>query len=126
MTRAKLISSAVLVVAVLTLSSCSSNKSAQEEVNEQVSKVYALTADERSLADANAKKYFEQQWPTNNGESKPGKFIACRPTDSNKNGLVSCDGYIVNVKGELSNKRVYAGYRKDLVGVSDEDTVVAR
>ena len=115
-----------LVVPALALGACGQQKTAEEQVKEQVATSYALTADERSLASANAKKYFEQSWPVNIGEPKNGKLINCRPTDSNKNGLVSCNGYAVNLKGELFEKTVYAGYTPSVVGVSDQDTVNAK
>ena len=115
----------IVALMALPLGACGgSNKSAEEQVKDQTSKLYKLTDEERSLATANAKKYFEQTWPVNGGKTVQGKLINCRPTDSNKNGLVSCTGYIADVNtGNLVEKTVYAGYRPDLVGVSDQDTV---
>ncbi len=119
-----LLSLASAPVLVLGLVACGdSSKTAKEMVDSQLATVYPLTAEERSLAIANAKRYYEQEWPTNNGTKLKGTFINCRPSDSNTNGLVSCTGYIVNTNGQLLEKTVYSGYRPDLVGVSDVDTV---
>ena len=46
-----------------------------------------------------------------------------RPSDSNNNGMVSAIGTIPRVNGGYEETKVYCGYRKDLVGCSDEDTV---
>ena len=113
-----------IALSLLALGACGKAPTAQEEVEKSMTKIYALTDEERSLAKANAKSFFEQNWKTNTGDDKKGQLINCRPTDSNKNGLVSCTGYKVNLKGELQEITVYAGYRPGLVGVSDQDTVV--
>jgi len=115
----------IIALSLLSVSilSCGKPPTATEQIQKNLSNVYPLTDEERALADANAKKYFEQVWPVNQGEPKQGKKLNCRPTDSNKNGLISCTGYVVNLKGEYVEKTVYAGYRPDVVGVSDQDTV---
>lgn len=106
------------------LAACGPEKSAKEQVDHQVSKVYALNDEERDLAIFNAKNYFEQAWPLNEeGKSRKGKLIECRPTDSNRNGLVTCSGYVVTPENVLTMQVRYAGYRKDIVGTSDVDMV---
>lgn len=114
----------LLGLTLLTITSVGcTQKTAKESVDDQLQNVYPLNEKERALADANAKKYFEKPWPVQDAEPKQGTFINCRPSDSNKNGLVSCNGYVVNTRGQLVEKTVYAGYRPELVGVSNEDTV---
>ena len=100
--------------------------SAETQVKSQLAKVHPLSDKERALADAGAKKYFNHPWPTNDPAKKTvdGSFIACRPSDSNYNGFVSCTGYKPSVEtGALSEITMYCGYREDLVGCSDQDTV---
>ena len=107
------------------LTSCG-EQSAETQVKSQLTKVHPLTDKERVLADGGAKKCFNHPWPTNDPAKKTvdGNFIACRPSDSNFNGLVSCTGYKPNVDtGALSEVTMYCGYREDLVGCSDQDTV---
>lgn len=110
-----------LVVSAV-LSACGDgNVTAEQKVSQQVNKVHALTDSERPLADANAKKFFEQPWAPAGGKS--GQFIACRPSDSNYNGLVTCTGFIPQPQGGFAEVKRYCGYRPELVGCSDEDTV---
>lgn len=112
-----------IAVAILTLSACQ-EKSTEQKVKEQLSSQHALTDQERNLAIANAKEYFDRDWPTNAGKSLRGTFIACRPSDSNANGLVTCTGYVGSLdEGKLIEKSRYCGYRPELVGCSDKDTV---
>lgn len=104
-----------------TLAACGPAATPADKVKDQLSKVHALTDDERALANANAKKFFEQPWLPAGG--KQGQFIACRPSDSNYNGLVTCTGYIPQAGGSMPEIKRYCGYQPELVGCSDEDTV---
>jgi hypothetical protein len=110
----------LLTLATLALCACS-EKSAEDKVKDQASKVHALNEDERALANANAKAFFEKPWAPAGG--KQGQFIGCRPSDSNFNGLVTCSGFIPQPDGTMPEIKRYCGYRPDLVGCSDEDTV---
>ena len=115
----------VLVVGML-VSACGS-KSAEDKIIQQVTQnVHALTADERPLAQANAKAFFEKEFPvqTQGGSlgKERGSFLECRPSDSNFNGLVTCKGLIPQLAGGFKEVTRYCGYRKELVGCSDEDT----
>lgn len=116
-----IISCVVTVFLAFILAACGS-KSTEEKIKEQVNeKMHALTDTERPLADANAKKFFEHPWIT--AEGQIGQFISCRPSDSNANGLVTCTGFIPQAKGGFAEVKRYCGYRPELVGCSDEDTV---
>jgi hypothetical protein len=96
-------------------------KSAEQKVAEQTEKTHALTADERNLASINAKQFFEKEWLPAGG--KRGQLISCRPSDSNFNGLVTCTGFVPQASGAFTEVKRYCGYRPELVGCSDEDTV---
>ena len=100
---------------------CGEKQTQEQKVQAQLSSVHALTDVERPLADANAKKFFEQTWAPAGGQR--GQFIACRPSDSNANGLVTCTGFIPQPGGGFQEVKRYCGYRPELVGCSDEDTV---
>lgn len=110
----------ILVGLVMALVACS-DKSADQKVADQVSKVYPLNADERNMASINAKQFFEKEWLPAGG--KRGQVINCRPTDSNYNGLVSCTGFIPQQDGLFAEVKRYCGYKPEVVGCSDEDTV---
>lgn len=113
----------MIILAVFTLAACEET-STEQKVQQQLSNVHALTDQERNLANANAKEYFEREWPTNAGKTLRGTFIACRPSDSNANGLVTCTGYVGSLdEGKLVERTRYCGYRPELVGCSDKDTV---
>lgn len=115
----------LIALAALTLAACAKEETAEQKIQAQVKdKMYALNADERLMAQANAKNYFEKAWPGPGGAPKVGMFTSCRPSDSNFNGLVSCFGFLPNQQTDVmvETKR-YCGYRPDLVGCSDEDTV---
>lgn len=103
------------------------SRTAEQKIEAQIKEnIHALTADERPLAQANAKAYFEKEFPVekDGGLTKErGSFLECRPSDSNFNGLVTCKGLVPNVKGGFKEVTRYCGYRPDLVGCSDEDTV---
>lgn len=109
------------VMATGALTACGEKQTAEDKTNAQVSKVHALTDEERALAIGNAKSFFERPWAPAGG--KNGQFIACRPSDSNFNGLVTCTGFIPQPDGTMPEVKRYCGYRADLVGCSDEDTV---
>lgn len=117
--KRSIISLGFLALAVV-LTACNSG-TPEQQIKRQESLVKVLTPEENALAAANAKAYFEQMWPTNEGKDKKGKFINCRPTDSNANGLVSCSGYVVDTDGVLQTATVYGRYFGQ--GVSDQDTV---
>jgi hypothetical protein len=110
----------LVVLAVFAIAACS-QKSADQKVADQVSKVYPLNADERNMASINAKQFFEKEWLPAGG--KRGQVISCRPTDSNYNGLVSCTGFIPQQNGSFAEVKRYCGYKPEVVGCSDEDTV---
>lgn len=110
---------------VMVMAGCTTN-TPQQEAQEQLSRVYALNDAERNLAIANAKAFFNKPWPTNmEGKSSVnGSFINCRPSDSNSNNYVSCSGYKPNVNSAaLEEVTMYCGYKPELVGCSDQDTV---
>jgi hypothetical protein len=96
-------------------------KTAEEKVAQQLSSVHPLTADERNLASINGKQFYEKEWLPAGG--KRGQLISCRPSDSNANGLVTCTGFIPQAAGNFTEVTRYCGYRPELVGCSNEDTV---
>lgn len=111
----------VILAAMCVLAVGCGSKSATDKVNETTSKVYALNADERSLAAINGKSYFEREWVQAGGSR--GQFVNCRPSDSNFNGMVSCFGMMPQPNGTYKEMKMYCGYKPELVGCSDEDTV---
>lgn len=103
------------------LAGCS-KPSTEEQINQQITEnVHALTAEERQAAQINGKSYFEKEWIT--ADNQRGQLNNCRPSDSNKNGMVSCFGFVPKQGGGYAEKKVFCGYRPELVGCSDEDTV---
>lgn len=118
---------AAFMVGVAGLAACGS-KTAEEKIAQQITQnVHALTSDERPLAQTNAKAFFEKEFPvqTKDGSltKERGSFLECRPSDSNFNGLVTCKGLVPQLAGGFKEVTRYCGYRKELVGCSDEDTV---
>lgn len=114
-----------VVVIVVGLSAC--GESAKDKINRQIKeRVHSLTADERPLAQANAKAFFEKEFPVQRVDGtltkERGQFLECRPSDSNFNGLVTCKGLIPLISGGFKEATRYCGYRPELVGCSDEDT----
>lgn len=96
-------------------------KSAEDKVKDQMALIHPLTAEERNLADANAKNYFQKEWlPAGN---KRGQLINCKPSDSNNNGLVTCNGYVPTPAGTFTETVMFCGYRPELTGCSNTDTV---
>lgn len=116
---------AVLAIAAAgSLVGCNEPATAEQKVQQQITeKVHALTADERLLAAANAKQFFEKEWPISQSERARGFFLDCRPSDSNFNGLVTCFGKVPNMGGGFTDAKRYCGYRPELSGCSDEDMV---
>lgn len=108
---------------------CSDQKTTEEQIQINITKnVHALTADERPLAEANAKAFFNKAWPvpqagTTNLDMVNGVWTECRPTDSNKNGMVTCRGLVPQLNGAFKEVTRYCGYRKELLGCSDQDAV---
>lgn len=131
-------SRSLLVVAIVMsigLAACGEKKTAQDKVTEHLTKsgsIHALTADERQLAETNAKQFFNRSFP--NGKDAAGElttakgmWLDCRPSDSNSNGLVTCHGILPKLSGGFDDKATrYCGYRPELVGCSDEDTVSSK
>lgn len=115
-----LILSTLFVAVVATLAACGQATST-EKVADQTSKVYPLNADERNMVAINGKQYFEKEWLPAGG--KRGQLINCKPSDSNFNGLVSCNGFVPQPNGTFSEQKMYCGYKAELVGCSNEDTV---
>lgn len=117
-----------VVLGALVLAGCS-DKTPEQKINQQVSeKIHSLTADERILAETNAKQFFNREFPQVQPDGKMGSargmFLDCRPSDSNYNGLVTCHGVLPTVQGGYNDKAVrHCGYTPKLVGCSDEDTV---
>lgn len=103
------------------LVACGEPQTNEQKVAEQTSKIYALNADERNMASINGKQFFEKEWLPADG--KRGQLISCRPSDSNFNGLVSCVGFVPQPSGNFEEIKRYCGYKPELVGCSDEDTV---
>jgi hypothetical protein len=119
---------ALVVIIVMALSIGCTKQTSQEKVKEVSKKVYILTPDEISLAEVNAKQFFEKEWPTLDGTGsatkKRGVLVNVRPTDSNYNGLVTSIGKIPKDTGGYDTITMYCGYQKDgIQGCSDQDTV---
>lgn len=109
------------------LSACG-EKTTEQKIQQQITeKVHALTADERLAAQTNAKQFFEKEYPQRRADGSIGRergfFNECRPSDSNANGLVTCFGKVPTIGGGYEDVKRYCGYRPELVGCSDEDTV---
>lgn len=119
----------VLIASLLVLFAGCGQKSPEARVKEQTeSKVHALTAEERQLAETNAKQFFNRDYPQKQADGSVlavrGMFLDCRPSDSNYNGLVTCHGVLPTIGGGYNDKATrYCGYTPKLVGCSDEDTV---
>lgn len=116
----------LIISSVFALTACGS-KTAEEKITEQVQdSVHALTSEERPLAEINAKAYYDKEFPVQKGDDLVnirGRFLECRPSDSNFNGMVTCKGLVPQTRGGFAEVTRYCGYRKELVGCSDVDTV---
>jgi len=108
-------------ILVLMFVGCSNEKSSSDKVAEQTSKVYALNAEERGLAASNAKSFFNIEFI--NANNSKGQFLNCNPSDSNYNGLVTCNGMIPQPNGTYKETVMYCGYKPELVGCSKTDTI---
>lgn len=116
-----------LFIASFILAACD-QKTTEQKIQQQITeKVHALTADERLAAQTNAKQFFEKEFPQRRADGTLGRergfFNECRPSDSNANGLVTCFGKVPTLAGGFEDVKRYCGYRPELVGCSDEDTV---
>jgi uncharacterized lipoprotein YehR (DUF1307 family) len=110
-----------IVMSFMLMACGQETKTAEDKVKEQTNKVYSLNADERNLAKINSSSYFDREWIQAN--NKRGQHVSCRPSDSNFNGLVSCTGMMPQPNGTYAEEKMYCGYKPELVGCSDEDTV---
>ena len=100
-----LLSAAVMMLGLFSMSGCSKSDPTGP---------YTLTAEEAMRAKASAENYFRQQiWPVKGEEGrdemKSGIFVNCRPTDSNSNGRVSCQGKTPQYKGGWLDTTMYCG-----------------
>lgn len=122
----KLMTTLLILVATAALAACGKQTSEQKITRQIEDNVHALTPDERTLAQTNAKAYYEKEFPVErNGklDRERGAFLECRPSDSNFNGLVTCKGMVPQPAGGFKEVTRYCGYMPKLVGCSDEDTV---
>lgn len=94
-----------------------------DKVKAKADQKYQLTAEEALKAENSAKTFFSKTFPAGGTETKQGMFQECRPSDSNFNGLVTCMGYVPNIKsGQMELITRYCNYRADMVlGCSNED-----
>jgi hypothetical protein len=91
--------------------------------------VYNLDVDEAKRAQVNAAAYFNGEHPAGvdaagNLTKKQGSFTACRPQDSNANGMVTCTGMVPDLKGGFIQQTRYCGYRSGnnaVLSCSDKD-----
>jgi hypothetical protein len=127
MTNFTRIISIAILASALFIQGCSQQTN-EQRIQEQITqKVHALGADERLQAQTNAKQFFEKEWPQKKQDGSIGRergfWNECRPSDSNANGLVTCFGKVPTLGGGFEDVKRYCGYRPELVGCSDEDTV---
>jgi hypothetical protein len=127
MTNFTRIISISILASALFIQGCSQQTN-EQRIQEQITqKVHALGADERLQAQTNAKQFFEKEWPQKKQDGSIGRergfWNECRPSDSNANGLVTCFGKVPTLGGGFEDVKRYCGYRPELVGCSDEDTV---
>lgn len=122
MKRSSMLVAVLLASGCFSMVGCSEPKTAAEKVTAAVSDgTYPLNADERLMAEANAKSFFNKEYPIYEGSPR-GMFVECKPSDSNSNGTVTCSGKVPEANGTYKDTTRYCGYRKDLVGCSPEDT----
>lgn len=121
---------ALALAAATTMVGCGKQSIEQQVTTNITDGVHALTAEERQLAETNAKQFFNRSFPNGKDDktgeltTAKGMWLDCRPSDSNANGLVTCHGIMPKMNGGFDDKATrYCGYRKELVGCSDEDTV---
>lgn len=107
----------------LAFTGCADKKSATEQVAANVeSAAYVLTPEDRARAEANAKSHFNKEWAI--ADNQRGQFNLCKPTDSNKNGMVSCYGYVPKPGGTFKEDMMYCGYDGKIGGCSPDDLKV--
>jgi hypothetical protein len=115
----------VLLLAAALLAGCKATQ--EEKIKQQMTEAqHALTADERILAETNAKQFFDREFAVAKGEALTkvrGAWLECRPADSNSNGLVTCRGKVPKDGGGFEDVTRYCGYTPTLVGCSDVDMV---
>ena len=111
----------VMSLAASVLIGCSDEKTADQKKAEQTSKMYNLAAEERNIAEANAKSYWNREWIE--AQNQRGQFVSCRPQDSNFNGLVTCTGMRPQPNGTYKETTMYCGYTKEIIGCTNEDKV---
>ena len=107
----------LLVLSVLALTACGNDGP------------HNLSVDEARRAQTYAEAFFNADHPGGvdaKGDlvKKKGSFQACRPQDSNANGLVTCTGLLPNVNGGFVTTTRYCGYEsgsKAVLGCSDKD-----
>lgn len=108
---------------VFTTAGCGDKKSATEQVAANVeSAAYVLTPEDLARAEANAKNFYNKEWVVAGGQR--GQFNLCKPTDSNKNGMVTCYGYEPKGDGTFKQSTMYCGYDGKIGGCSPEDLKV--
>lgn len=123
--------SSLIATTILVLLSACSKQTVEDKVKDNItSGVHALGAEERQLAETNAKQFYNRSFPNGKDDktgeltTAKGMFLDCRPSDSNANGMVTCHGIMPKMNGGFDDKSTrYCGYRPELVGCSDEDTV---
>jgi hypothetical protein len=105
-------------LAILVLAACS-----------KADDVHNLSVDEGRRAKTYAEAFFNEEHPAGmddkgNLTKKKGSFQACRPQDSNSNGLVTCTGMLPNLQGGFVQVTRYCGYESGnsaVLGCSDKD-----
>ena len=88
-----------------------------------------LSVDEARRAQTYAEAFFNGEHAagvdaTGNIVKRKGSFQACRPQDSNSNGLVTCTGMVPMINGQFKQDTRYCGYEsgaKAVLGCSDKD-----
>ena len=116
-----------VLAAVVLMTGCG-KETTEERIQKQITEsVHSLSADERNLAQTNAKQFYEKPWPARNPDGSIGMangyWSECRPSDSNANGMVTCFGKVPQIAGGFADVKRFCGYRKELVGCSDVDNV---
>ena len=123
----KQIGAVLFVVGALFLVACGERPSTQERITQNLTEkgIYTLSPEEAQRALNQARAYFERAWAMADGQR--GSVDLCRPTDSNSNGLVTCQGWIPTRQKDGSvlpvKTTMYCGYRVEIQNCSDQDTV---
>ena len=88
---------------------------------------YNLDPDEMRRAQTHAAAYFDAEHPAGTDASgnlvkKKGTLQACRPQDSNANGMVTCTGVLPTLGGGFETVTRYCGYKVGgVISCSDKD-----